>query len=88
MNAAKTLKLGDIVFFDYGCMIGSDFGTVMGVEETAFGAHVWVRKSDFSMTPVTTLNGTVTGKIVQDCNGEEFFSARGVKGIGSYLVKN
>lgn len=88
MNAAKTLKIGDIVYFDYGCMHGSDFGTVLGFEETSFGTIAWVRKSDFAMTPVTTLNGTVTGQAHTDFEGNEFFSARGVKGIGSYAVKN
>lgn len=80
------LKRGDIVYFDYGCMCGSDFGTVIDAEATDWGTHYWVRKSDFSLTTVSTVSGEVTAKLYTDCNGEEFLSARGVKGIGSYLV--
>lgn len=86
MNTPCTLKRGDVVYFDYGCMHGSDHGTVVDAETTEWGTHYWVRKSDFTMTTVSTVSGTVTAKVYTDANGEEFLSARGVKGIGSYLV--
>ncbi len=86
MNAATTLRIGDVVFFDYGCMCGEDFGTVLGFERTSFGTLAWVRVSDFSLTSVETLNGVVTGVIHKDYEGNEYLAARGVKGIGAYLV--
>lgn len=83
----NTPKRGDIVFFQYGCMHGSDFGTVLGEETTPFGTHLWVRKSDFSVTTCSKVLGTVTGKIVTDCNGDEWMSVRGeMNQIGAYLV--
>lgn len=85
MNASKTLQIGDKVYFDYGCMCGSDFGTVIGMEETAFGVNVWVRKQDFSMTTVENLNGEVTATIYH-VDGDDVMSARGVLGIGAYKV--
>lgn len=90
MNASKTLKVGDVLHFQYGAMCGEDFGTVIGFETTQFGTHAWVRKSDFSLTTVETLTGTVTVKTYIDYEGTPHLSARPLtgKGIGSYLVVN
>lgn len=86
MNTLTTLKRGDLVFFQYGCMHGSDFGTVIDAETTSFGTHYWVRKSDFSLTTVSNVVGVVTAKIITDYEGKEWMSARGDSQIGAYLV--
>ena len=88
MKAAEVLKRGDLVFFNYGAQIGDDFGTVVAIEQTAFGAFAWVRKSDFTLTGVTNLSGEIIGTIRTDFFGCEYISARGVKGIGAYRVQN
>lgn len=80
------LKRGDLVFLQYGCMAGSDFGTVIDAETTRFGTHYWVRKSDFTMTTISNVVGNVSAKIVKDYNGDEWMSARGDSQIGAYLV--
>ncbi len=86
MNTELTLTRGDIVYFDFGCMHGSDYGTVVGQETTQWGAQVWVRKSDFSLTTVSSLVGEVTGKFHTDQNGDVFLSARGARQIGAYKL--
>lgn len=86
-EASKWLNRGDIVYFDYGCMHGSDFGTVIGEETTRWGIQVWVRLSDFTLAAVGHINGVVIGTIRKDYEGTPFMSATGVKGIGSYKVE-
>lgn len=82
----NTPKRGDLVFLQYGCMHGSDFGTVLGEETTSFGTHYVVRKSDFSLTTVAAITGVVSGKVVVDYDGKEWLSARGADRVGAYLV--
>lgn len=88
MKAQDILRIGDVVYFNYGCMCGEDFGTVIGFERTAWGTSAWVRLSDFSRTTVETLNGTVWAKPYTNYQGDTFLSARPLtgQGIGSYLV--
>jgi len=90
MNAYNVCKIGDIVFFNYGCMIGEDFGTVVGFDRTPWGDRAWVRMSNFCLTTVETLNGTVGGTLrLALTDGCDYFAARGFegrKGIGAYLV--
>lgn len=80
------MKRGDLVYLDWGVMVGSDFGTVVGVEETAFGTNYWVRKTDFTLSCVQAPDGTVEGRVYQDYEGSEFMSVRGGGKIGAYLV--
>jgi hypothetical protein len=83
-----TLKVGDVLCFQYGVMCGEDFGTVLGFETDRWGTHAIVRKSDFSISSVETLRGTVTVKHGVDYEGNPYMSSRPVHGtgIGTYLV--
>lgn len=86
MNAQTSLKPGDIVYFQYGVMCGDDFGTYIGSEPTPWGMNHWVRNSDFTLTPVHSFTGTVSAKLVTNCQGEQYLSARGATKIGAYRV--
>lgn len=88
MNAAKTLKIGDLLFFQFGAMCGEDWGTVVGFEPTQFGTNAWVRRSDFTMTTVEQLAGTCSVKHGVDYEGTPYMSARDLSNgrIGAYLV--
>lgn len=92
MNATtlQTLRIGDFIYSNFGMMCGEDFGTVIGFEKTPWGDNVWIRRSDFSLTTISHLNGTVTVKTYIDYEGTPHFSARPLtgSGIGPYLVVN
>ena len=86
--ANKGLKVGDQVWFNYGCMHGTDIGTVVGVEKMSFGDQAWVRKSDFSLEAVELNVGEVLGVIeLCDFEGEPYFIPRStIPSIGAYRI--
>ena len=86
MNASETLKIGDVVYFNYGAMCGEEFGTVLGFEHTQFGTLAWVRKSDFHTEGLLDIAGDVAGSYYVDSNGEPHMVARGSSRIGAYKV--
>ena len=84
-----SLKIGDTLYFEHGCMVGRGTGHVIGFERTAFGMLAWVRMHHFGLTCLDSVNGTVTGAW-HHVEGEDYFSARGDKigKIGAYIVRN
>ena len=87
-RAYDALNYGDVIFFEYGCMHGSDIGTVVGFERTAWGDMVWVRNSDFSLDTVYVLDGELTGELCTDCFGEQYVKANrsAIREIGAYKL--
>ncbi len=96
MSTPRTPQRGDQVFFDYGCMCGDSFGTVVGIETHRFGTNYWVRLKDFTVTVISRYTGEVVGEICEDFSGEEFFSAHETtlytpnngSPIGAFLATN
>ena len=72
-------KRGDRIYFQYGCMCGDDFGTVVSDrQDSEWGPSWMVRLSDFTTTQIDCVRGTVVA--------DDDYVLESVE-IGAYLVE-